>query len=156
MITHSRRFVNDENAFSESLYGCTKTGVSHCEKRTESEVLVLETVFWKRLTALCAERNTTPTGVCKATGLSTGSPPVWKRGRIPTLAVRQALGAYFGVSADYFLSPEKEAAPERERSEAADKVYFALFHGGEEITDEQYEEVLSFVDYVKAKSRKKE
>lgn len=115
--------------------------------------------LYKRIEDLCASRRVSVSEMCRATEIPRANLTELKQGRQKSLRAEAIakIAAYFGVSSDFLLTgTENNAVPERERSGAADKVYFALFHGGEEITDEQYEEVLSFVDYVKAKNRKKE
>lgn len=111
----------------------------------------METIFWTKLKALCAERGTTPTGVCKATGLSTGGPPQWKRGALPTVAVRTKMAEYFGVDPEYFVS-ETEKAPDAEAAGAISKeqLKFALFgENGGVVSDEKLAEVLRYASYIK-------
>lgn len=74
----------------------------------------METLFWLRLKELCAEKKTTPTAVCKAIGLSTGSPPMWKRGTIPNPTAREKIAAYFGVDPAIFVSEKEKQPPEFE------------------------------------------
>lgn len=66
----------------------------------------METVFWKRFSALCAERNSTPTEEMRKAGFATGSVTYWKRGRIPNAKMLEKLTEYFGVEKDYFVAPE--------------------------------------------------
>lgn len=111
----------------------------------------METIFWKKLKALCEERQTTPSGVCKALGLSTGSPPEWKRGRMPGPAIREKIASFFGVSPDYFVV-ETEKAPEPEESKplSREQIKFALF--GEDapsIPEEKLDEVLRYAEIIK-------
>lgn len=111
----------------------------------------METVFWTRLIELCKQHNTTPTGVCKAVGLSTGSPPGWKRGRLPSMAVLNKIADYFQVEPQYFIS-ETEKAPEAEATGAVskDQLKFALFgENGGVVSDEKLAEVLRYAAYVK-------
>lgn len=109
----------------------------------------METVFWSRLKQLCEEQNTTPTGVCKAIGISTGSPPGWKRGRLPSRAIIEKFAEYFGVEPEYFVSAEKEAAPVREPQAISDEdLKFAMF-GTTEITDELFAELKDYAEYLK-------
>ena len=103
----------------------------------------METVFWTRLKKLCNENNTTPTGVCKAVGLSTGSPPAWKRGSIPIQAVREKIADYFGVSPEYFVGEAKEAPGAEPRAITDDDIKFAMF-GTTEVSDELYQSVMNF------------
>ena len=111
----------------------------------------METMFWSKLKELCAERGTTPTGVCKEIGLATGSPPAWKRGAIPTPMVREKLARFFGVEPEYFVTETKNAPG----TGADDELKFALFGGGGEITDEMFEEVRRFAAYVRAREENK-
>lgn len=74
----------------------------------------METLFWLRLKELCAEKKTTPTAVCKAIGLSTGSPPMWKRGTIPNPSAREKIAEYFGVEPAIFVSEKEKQPPEYE------------------------------------------
>ena len=111
----------------------------------------METVFWTRLIELCKQHNTTPTGVCKAVGLSTGSPPGWKRGRLPSMAVLNKIADYFQVEPQYFIS-ETEKAPEAEATGAISKeqLKFALFgENGGVVSDEKLAEVLRYASYIK-------
>ena len=112
----------------------------------------MDTLFWSRLVAICGERGTTPSGVCKALGLSTGNPPAWKRGTIPNKKIIQTISDYFGVNPSYFVA-ETEKAPASEETRASDdELKFALFGGGGEITDEMFEEVKAFAQWVKARN----
>ena len=100
----------------------------------------METLFWRRLKELCAENNTTPTAVCKATGLAVGSVTNWKRGSIGTQPVRERLAEYFGVDPAIFVGAEqKETAPSAGASK--EDVKFALF-GSAEVSDELYERIV--------------
>lgn len=111
----------------------------------------METVFWTRLIELCKQHSTTPTGVCKAVGLSTGSPPGWKRGRLPSMAVLNKIADYFQVEPQYFIS-ETEKAPDAEATGAISKeqLKFALFgENGGVVSDEKLAEVLRYASYIK-------
>lgn len=55
---------------------------------------------------------------------------------------------YLDVSIDYLLDREQNNISEEE-------IKFALFHGSENITDEMYEEVLRFAEFVKEKYNNK-
>lgn len=112
----------------------------------------METMFWSKLKSLCAERGTTPTGVCKATGLSTGSPPSWKRGSLPTIAVRTKLAEYFGVDPDYFVT-ETTKAPDAEAAGAKKDLRYALFDGAE-VSDETFEKVMAFARFALEEERR--
>ena len=114
----------------------------------------METIFWKRLKQLCAEHNTTPTGVCKAVGLSTGSPPAWKRGSLPNPSAREKLAQYFGVDPDYFVTEKEKAPAEKPTGATEDDIKFALF-GNAPVTDEDMEAVRTFAQMLAEKARKR-
>ncbi|MCI8387130.1 MAG: helix-turn-helix transcriptional regulator [Clostridiales bacterium] len=59
------------------------------------------------------------------------------------------LADYFGVSVDYLLGRD---TPE---SSSDDNVKVALFGGDGEVTDEMWEEVKNFTEYIKEKYKKK-
>lgn len=107
----------------------------------------METMFWKRLKELCDANGTTPTTVCKEVGLSTGNPPMWKRGSLPSKPILEKLAAHFGVEPEYFVAETKTAPGQG----ADDALKFALFGGGGEITDEMFDEVKRFAAYVRAR-----
>lgn len=72
----------------------------------------MSTPFWERLTALCAEKDTTPNAVMLKTGLNTGNPTAWRKGRLPGTKAAKSIADYFGVSVDYLLgAEEKENQP---------------------------------------------
>ena len=76
----------------------------------------METVFWKRLTAICAAKHSTPTEEVKAAGLASGNVTYWKNGRMPNTKVIARLADYFGVDPNYFVGAEeiKKQPPEYE------------------------------------------
>ena len=63
------------------------------------------------------------------------------------------LADYFNVTTDYLLGRVEK--PGESVGDDGDDVKVALFGGAGEVTDEMWEEVLGFVDYVKEKQRKK-
>lgn len=113
----------------------------------------METIFWTRLKKLCAENNTTPTGVCKALELSTGSPPMWKRGSIPNQLAREKIAAYFNVSPEYFVVETEKAPASEETGVTEQEVRHALFDG-QEVSDETYQKVLAFARFALEEERR--
>jgi hypothetical protein len=118
----------------------------------------METMFWKRFTALCAEERLTPNGVMLRCGLNTGNPTAWKNGRIPGAATLEVLSGFFACPIEYLLgktdartwdeinAEEKENSPSGELDKNAIK--FALF-GTDEIDDAKLNEVLRYAAYVR-------
>lgn len=111
----------------------------------------METFFWRRLTELCRERDTTPTAVTKAAGLSTGNVTYWKNGRIPNQKIIATLAEYFGVEPGYFVA-ETEKAPDSEEPRAItrEEIKHALFGAdADRISDEKLNEVLRYAEIIK-------
>ena len=105
----------------------------------------MSTLFWDRLTAICEERNQTPSRVCRDIGLSSGNPPAWKAGRVPSMAIIQKIARHFHVQDRYFLDEDYETkkAPAETAGVTEGDLKFALF-GDAEISDETYRMVLDF------------
>lgn len=104
-------------------------------------------MFWENFFALCKEKKTTPTAVCVELGLSNATATQWKKGKVPHHATLIKIADYFGVTVDYLLGKEetKKATPDYS------DVKVALFGGDGEVTDEMWDEVKQFADFVKAK-----
>lgn len=96
--------------------------------------------------------------VAKDTGISTATMTDWKKGRsTPKIDKLQKIADYFGVTVDYLLGNEAKVNPSVQVGERAsdDDIKFALFGGDGEITDEMYEEVKKFAQFIKQKEREK-
>ena len=71
--------------------------------------------------------------------------------RRPSFEMLEAIADYFNVSLDYLRCKDKS-----QRLPVTDNdIKFALFGGEEEITDEMYDEVKNFAEYVKQKYKNK-
>ena len=99
---------------------------------------------------LCRERNIPIAKLEKDCGFSNGYLNPKKMAKIPyDRAV--VIAEYLGVSVNLILTGEdsKKAPTNGERSVSDDEIKFALFGGDGEITDEMYEEVKRFAEFVK-------
>ena len=115
-----------------------------------------------RIRAICKERGTTLAEVERATGIGNGviarwanqksSPPI-DRLRLIASHLDVPLSSLTGNDQDVETKKEP-AAPEGSRLSDED-IKFALFGGGEEITDEMYEEVKRFAAYVRAREKER-
>lgn len=113
----------------------------------------METMFWKRFTALCNERGTTPTAAVKEIGLAGGNVTYWKKGRIPNTKVIQQLADFFGVSPSYFVVETEKAPASEETGVTEQEVRHALFDG-QEVSDETYQKVLAFARFALDEERR--
>ena len=77
-----------------------------------------------------------------------------QRGTIPSGEILSKIANYFNVSIDYLLGNTDNKEKTSESSISDEDIKFALFGGDKDITDEMYEEVKQFVQFVKEKNRK--
>lgn len=106
-------------------------------------------MFISRIELLLAEKGIQKKTFLAELGLSKNSFVNWRdRGTVPSGATLQKIADYFGVSVDYLLgkTEQKEKSP----SVSDEEIKFALFGGGE-ITDEMWEEVKRYAEFVKQK-----
>lgn len=115
----------------------------------EIKVNGVQTMFYERFAALCAQRGISPSRAAEDAGLSKSTVTKWKRSpdSRPTGAVLEKLAQYFGVTVADLLGEPKTVRDE--------DVKFALFGGSGDITDEMYQEVLRFADYVRQREMEK-
>lgn len=114
--------------------------------------------LYKALMDLCEEHRITPYRMCKDTGIQPSVMTDLKMGRRQTVKAETAakLAQYFGVSVEYLLGHEpKEKAPASSRSLSDDDIKFALFNGADDITDEMFEEVKRFAQFIQERERHK-
>lgn len=106
--------------------------------------------MYERIDSLCKERGTNVTAMCKELGIARSSLSELNSGRSKTLSAEKTakIAAFLGVTVDYLLGNE-ENAPATSRSVSDDDIMFALFNGSDGITDEMYEEVKRFAQFIK-------
>lgn len=100
---------------------------------------------------LCAEKSKSPTAVGQELGFAKSAISRWINGTAnPSYKALSALAEYFNVSVDYLLGKTDIRNPvENQSPEEIAKV--ALFGGEKEVTDEMWNEVKDYVEYIKAK-----
>ena len=69
--------------------------------------------FYDILSELCKIKNTTPTTIAKACGLSNSIAARWKSGSIPQKATLNKIAEYFGVTTDFLLGYENTPAEDK-------------------------------------------
>lgn len=94
---------------------------------------------------LCASKNITATELERVLDFGVGTIHRWGTSS-PSADKLQKVADYFGVSVDYLLGRDSNATV------TDDDIKFALFGGDGEITDEQYDEVKRFAQFVKERN----
>ena len=105
--------------------------------------------MYQRIEALLAERNISGAKMSADLGMSRSFMTELRKGRAKSIRLEtaQAVADYFGVPVSYLLGDD---APLSDR-----QIKFALFGGDGEITDEMYEEVRQFAQFVKRREEAK-
>lgn len=112
----------------------------------------------KILKQLRKERGLTQTELSKALGVSCSTISMYERGeREPATEMQEAIADYFNVSMD-FLHGRSFAQRWGIGSHADDqindeKLKVALFGGDSEVTDDMWDEVKRFAEFVKEKNK---
>lgn len=106
-------------------------------------------MFYDVLLDLCRRRGISPYRACTDIGLNRSAVAKWKTGSVPNGATAGRLADYFGVTTDYLLGVEERPAVTEE------DIKIALFGGDGDITDEMYDEVRRFAQYVKRREAEK-
>ena len=131
-----------------------KIGVKHIKG------LLFMSDLYNRIEKLCADNGINITTMCKESGASRASLTDLKMGRKQGLSTDtlSKISNYFGVSVDYLLGNEPKAktpAETGERTVSDEDIRFALFNGADDITDEMFEEVKRFAQFIQERERKK-
>ncbi len=109
--------------------------------------------FYRRFAALCRSRGISPSRAAENAGLSKATVSKWKRepDSVPSGTVLGKLSAYFGVPASTLLGE----TPSAQQPVGDEALKFALFGGSGEITQEMFDEVRSFAQFVLEREQKK-
>ena len=109
--------------------------------------------LYDNIAMLCSEHKITVYKLCTDLGMRNSVISDLKTGRKNGLHAYtlSKIADYFNVSVDYLIgkSNQKENAPATSRSVSDDDIMFALFNGSDGITDEMYEEVKRFAQFIK-------
>lgn len=108
--------------------------------------------FWERYQDLCTQRNKSPNAVANELGFSNATCTKWKKGAVPSSKSASKVAEYFGVATDYLLGNGNEP---KNSMPTDDDIKFALFDGTEGVTDEMYDEVKRFAQFVKQQNKVK-
>lgn len=112
-------------------------------------------MFYDRFVSLCAKRGVTPSRAAIDAGLSKSTVTKWKNdpSSRPTGTVIDKLTRYFGISISELLGETEEDITMRPPTDY--EIKFALFGGSDNITEDMYQEVRSFAEFVKQREAKK-
>lgn len=102
--------------------------------------------FYSRYVALCRSRGVTPSRAAEEAGVSKSSVSKWKRDptAMPSGNVINRLCAYFGISASQLFGEKNPPVPQP----GDEALKFALFGGRQDITQEMFDEVRSFAQFL--------
>lgn len=106
--------------------------------------------FFTNYQSLCKEHGKSATGVALELGFSRASVSKWKNGSVPNADILSAIADYFDVSVDYLLGNTEIRNPVNNQS-PDDIAKVALFGGDREVTEEMWNEVKDYVEYIKQK-----
>lgn len=115
-------------------------------------------MFYDKFVQICKKHGISPSRAAVEAGLSKSTVTKWKTtpDAEPTGAAIKKITEYFGITiAELMGETEKAPTVNGERSISDDDIKFALFGGDGEITDEMYEEVKDFAEYIKKRGPKK-
>lgn len=107
-----------------------------------------------KLKKLRLEHGLTQASFSEIFSISKGAIAMWETGkRTPDIEMVKRIAEYFNVSVDYLV--DGNFGDKSETALTDNDIKFALFNGTDGITDEMYEEVKSFAEYVKSREEKK-
>ena len=117
--------------------------------------------MYEIIDSLCKEHGTNVTAMCKKLNIARSSLSELSRGRSKTLSADKIvkISKYFNVDPDFLLGKtdvrQKTPAESGERTVSDEDIRFALFNGADDITDEMFEEVKRFAQFIQERERKK-
>ena len=106
--------------------------------------------FFTKYRALCKEKGLGVSVAAEKMGLARSATTRWRNGSIPDMKTINIIADFFGVSADYLLGNTEIRNPVNNQS-PDDIAKVALFGGDREVTEEMWNEVKDYVEYIKQK-----
>ena len=115
--------------------------------------------LYNNILSLCENKGITGYRMCKEIGIQPSILTDLKMGRKEGLSSKNAdkIARYFGVSVGYLLGPDYSEVDETKKSPSVsdEDIKFALFGGEGEITDEMWQAVKEYAEFIKDKHGKK-
>jgi len=117
--------------------------------------VVVKITFSETLKKLRNEKNISQKKLAEALFISQQAIAKWETDKAsPNPEMITKIADYFNVSADYLLGKEDSLPAEKSSATEAD-LKVALFGGDSEVTDEMWDEVKRFAEFVKQNKGKK-
>ncbi len=114
-----------------------------------------EIMFTIRLKELIKQKGITKKQFCEEIQINKNLPKYWEDNHtIPNRTILNAISKYFNVSVDYLLG-KTDIKEQKEKTPSNDEdVKVALFGGDSEVTDEMWNEVKQYAEFIKSKYNK--
>lgn len=114
-------------------------------------------MFYERFVQLCRMKGVSTSKAAIEAGLSKSTVTKWKKDpeTKPSGNVIDKLCRYFGIGVSELLGYAQDGSEEILHP-TQEELKFALFGGSGDITDEMYDEVLSFAAFVRQREEKKQ
>ena len=108
--------------------------------------------LYNRLKMLCDEKGVSLAKMCVECGIPKSTPTEIKMGRTKSLSssAMMKIADYFDVSAEY-IAGKSETRAKSTSLEGEEALKVALFGGETEVTDEMWDEVMSYAQFLKHK-----
>lgn len=105
-------------------------------------------MFYDRFVEICKHHNVSPSQVAIRCGFNKSSITSWKKnGYTPRQEILIKIADYFNVTVDFLLGNQQN-----ESTVISDEdIKTALFGGDKPVSDEMWDEVKSYVEYLKTK-----
>lgn len=115
-------------------------------------------MFREQLKILRKQRNITQEQLAAIVGVERSSVGKWegKSGVIPSSEILDKLASFFDVSVDYLLGRTDVPKEPQTLDEQLKGVDFALYGETHDLTEEEKQDILEFVQYIKSKRKNKE
>ena len=112
--------------------------------------------MYKKIDELLAQKGISGAKMSADLGMSRSFMTELRKGRAKSIKIETAkkIADYFGVDVSELLGEQTQSAAPGRRTVSDADIKFALFGGDGEITDEMYQEVRRFADYVKQRNQK--
>jgi transcriptional regulator with XRE-family HTH domain len=114
-------------------------------------------VFYDKFVYLCNQRDISPSKAAVDAGISKSLVTKWRTNnvKLPSPDVLTKLSKFFNIPVSELIDEENEKTPTQKGERDGSEIMFALSHGGEqEITDEMFDEVKKFAEYIAQRERK--